>query len=322
MSQTEPSGPLVYLDAPTPFNDVGADVILRTSDNIDFRTFKSILSLASPFFRSMFNLPQPNIGGHDGAMVGGLTGEIKDGLPVITLTEPSEVIELMLTFCYPVRNPVLDTLEETVQLWETARKYDMEELIQWVGERLVDQRFLEEEPARAYVMACRHKVVPLAKAAARWTLQYPITKLFEHFDDLQGITADEYLPLLRYHRRCSDDVSLLASRPGSKWTIRTNYVFFSRLCTTCPKYSGSVFVSRKSRLVPQWWMDYMESTGEALAIMPCSSVCKGVTLRKALEIARDCQHCSQSVMDMKLFSDELKEEIDRVVSKVELEILF
>ena len=39
-----------------PFDDPNADVILRSRDNVDFRTFKLMLSLASEFFKDMFSL--------------------------------------------------------------------------------------------------------------------------------------------------------------------------------------------------------------------------------------------------------------------------
>ena len=51
------------IDAGAPFDSLHADVILRSSDNIDFRTFKLLLSLASPFFEGMFemhHLPMPS----------------------------------------------------------------------------------------------------------------------------------------------------------------------------------------------------------------------------------------------------------------------
>ncbi|ETW75378.1 hypothetical protein HETIRDRAFT_456000 [Heterobasidion irregulare TC 32-1] len=47
------------VDAQFPFDEPHADVILRSSDNTDFRVYENILSLASPFFRELFSLPQP-----------------------------------------------------------------------------------------------------------------------------------------------------------------------------------------------------------------------------------------------------------------------
>ncbi|KAJ7750603.1 hypothetical protein B0H16DRAFT_1318583 [Mycena metata] len=43
---------------PQPF-DESTDAILRSSDDLDFPVHRAVLSLASPFFRDMFSIPQP-----------------------------------------------------------------------------------------------------------------------------------------------------------------------------------------------------------------------------------------------------------------------
>ncbi|EIN03893.1 hypothetical protein PUNSTDRAFT_29952, partial [Punctularia strigosozonata HHB-11173 SS5] len=62
-----------------------ADVILRTSDNVDFRVYKLILSLASPFFSDMFTLPQ--------AMDANVGQPVP---PVINMAEDSATIDCLL----------------------------------------------------------------------------------------------------------------------------------------------------------------------------------------------------------------------------------
>jgi BTB/POZ domain len=42
-----------------PVSQHGSDVILRSSDHVDFYVYKIVLSLVSPFFEDMFSLPQP-----------------------------------------------------------------------------------------------------------------------------------------------------------------------------------------------------------------------------------------------------------------------
>jgi BTB/POZ domain len=66
-------------DADAPFNNLKADVILRSADNVDFRVFKSILSLSSPIFDDMFALPQ--VSGADNR------NEMEDSLSVVQLAE-------------------------------------------------------------------------------------------------------------------------------------------------------------------------------------------------------------------------------------------
>ena len=79
--------------AAAPFDHAKADIILRSSDNIDFRVFKLFLSLASPFFETLFDIPQPDEENGD--------QEIKDGLVVVPVTEDSKTLDALLRFCYP-----------------------------------------------------------------------------------------------------------------------------------------------------------------------------------------------------------------------------
>ncbi|KZP05265.1 hypothetical protein FIBSPDRAFT_680381, partial [Athelia psychrophila] len=60
------------------FDDHKADVILRSSNNVDFRCYKVLLSFASTFFDGMFSLPQPNGADSDG-------DAMKDGLHVVPM---------------------------------------------------------------------------------------------------------------------------------------------------------------------------------------------------------------------------------------------
>ena len=44
--------------ATTPFDNPSADVIIRTSDHVNFSVFNVILSKASAYFKDMFSLPK------------------------------------------------------------------------------------------------------------------------------------------------------------------------------------------------------------------------------------------------------------------------
>lgn len=123
--------PIVTL-ANAPFDKSNADIILRSSDNVDFRVFKQLLIIASPFFESMFTLSQPA----DLEIVSFQC--LKDSLPVVPLSESSEVVEALLMFCYPrwSQKPVLGTLEEIQDVLEAAIKYEMEDVKNVIQEML------------------------------------------------------------------------------------------------------------------------------------------------------------------------------------------
>ena len=69
--------------AQPPFDKLSADVILRSSDRVDFRVHRTILVEASPVFSDMFSLPQP-------------TAEMIDGCAWVRLhDDPSDVLHLL-----------------------------------------------------------------------------------------------------------------------------------------------------------------------------------------------------------------------------------
>ncbi|EEB95165.1 hypothetical protein MPER_05910, partial [Moniliophthora perniciosa FA553] len=67
------------------FNDPKADVILRTSDGVDFMMYKTLLSLSSSFFDGMFSLPQPES-----------VNTNQNGLPIVPIPESSAATEKLL----------------------------------------------------------------------------------------------------------------------------------------------------------------------------------------------------------------------------------
>ena len=52
----ETTNSLPIMQVETSFDDPTTDVILRTSDHVDFRVHRAVLSLASPAFRDIFAL--------------------------------------------------------------------------------------------------------------------------------------------------------------------------------------------------------------------------------------------------------------------------
>jgi len=74
-----------------PFDDVpDANLIIRSSDLIDFRVHKPVLAMASPFFKVLLSLPQPS----DSPSI--------DGLPVVQLYEDSELLNTLVSMLYPI----------------------------------------------------------------------------------------------------------------------------------------------------------------------------------------------------------------------------
>jgi len=90
-----------------------ANLIIRSSDLVNFRVHKSILAMVSPFFRDLFSLHQlPD-------------SEFVDGLPLIKLSEHAELLNTLLSLIYPVCVAIPDSYEKVLNLLAACQKYDM-----------------------------------------------------------------------------------------------------------------------------------------------------------------------------------------------------
>ena len=97
--------------ARAPFNRSFVDVVLRTSDKVEFHLSKVVLMLASEFFEDMFSgdsLAPPSPGERQ----------------IVDVPEDSHVLDPLLRFCYPVDDPVLDDLNMLNRVLAIAVKYD------------------------------------------------------------------------------------------------------------------------------------------------------------------------------------------------------
>ncbi|KAJ7502629.1 hypothetical protein B0H11DRAFT_1989394 [Mycena galericulata] len=145
-----------------PFDNEDADVILRSSDEVDFRVFKLILSLSSSFFKDTFSLPQaPDLSkGAD--------------IQVVEILEDSHVLDKLLRFCYPCEDPVVKTLDEIHAVIEAMMKYDMLEVVKRAKQVL--RSFAKSHPVAVFAISCRYEWEDLARTAARAALAVPLRK--------------------------------------------------------------------------------------------------------------------------------------------------
>ena len=96
-SQIRPTpSPPKLLDLPD------ANIIIRSSDLGYFRLHKSVLSLVSPIFKDLLSIPQPS------------DGETVDGLPVVQLSEDSELLNSLISILYPVGRVIPRSYEKVL----------------------------------------------------------------------------------------------------------------------------------------------------------------------------------------------------------------
>ncbi|KIP11914.1 hypothetical protein PHLGIDRAFT_33182 [Phlebiopsis gigantea 11061_1 CR5-6] len=147
-----------------PFNVPRTDVVFTTADGVEFRLFKNVLSIASPFFADMFSLAQPEAQAAVPSTELGNTASIH-------ITESSQTFDSLLRFCYPVADPVVTSLRELELILDAARKYQMEEATNLANRML--RQFVDEDPLRTFALACRFGAEAESRlAAAAWKHLY------------------------------------------------------------------------------------------------------------------------------------------------------
>ncbi|TFY83074.1 hypothetical protein EWM64_g945 [Hericium alpestre] len=199
--------------ADTPFNNKAADVILRTSDKVDFYVYKAILSLASPVFESMFSLPQP-ASASDASLGDGPTASH----PVIDVSEDSRTMDSVLHFCYPVRRPSMTKLVDVGPVLLAAFKYEMNVVL--AVARIALEQCIDQDTLGAFALALRCELYDVCSKAAKQFAQHPFLSLDSK--ELDHIKADRYRQLLKYHDSFARDSNFVV--PPEAWSNRCENV--------------------------------------------------------------------------------------------------
>ena len=96
---------------PETYDVSDTNLILRSSDLVDFRVHKSVLATVSPFFKDLLSLPQLS------------DSESVDGIPVVQLSEDSELLNCLVSILCPVRTVVPNSYDKVLYLFATCRQY-------------------------------------------------------------------------------------------------------------------------------------------------------------------------------------------------------
>ena len=88
-----------------------SDITLRSSDQVDYHVHKVILSTSSPFFKSMFSLPQPN------------ASFSEKHHPIVDRPKNGTPVNILLAFNYPVVSeaPEFDFFNEIMDAFAAAK---------------------------------------------------------------------------------------------------------------------------------------------------------------------------------------------------------
>ena len=171
-----------------------ASIIIRSSDQVDFRAHKSVLAISSPFFKDLLSLPQPP------------DAEIVDGLPVVALPEDASLLNSLISLLYPLTPVIPDSYQKVLALLAVCKKYEMEAVQSTIWTMIKARTFLAPVNANwfsAYAIASDMELVPEAEEAARLTLGQPMT--FESLGEgLRLFKGRALYDLVRYRGKNRD----------------------------------------------------------------------------------------------------------------------
>jgi hypothetical protein len=200
---------------PQPLQVRDANIIIRSSDLVNFPVHKSVLAMASPFFRDLLSLPQPS------------DSESVNGLPVIQLSEDAELLICLISLLYPVRPVIPNSYDKVLYLLAACQKYDMIEVQSSIRAEVNRGRFPVPAGTKvfgAYAIASSKGLIPELENAARLTLGYPMT--FEILgEELRLFDGYALRDLARFRKLCRNNfvtclksfLEVDASRPSSMW---------------------------------------------------------------------------------------------------------
>jgi hypothetical protein len=308
----------VVVDAAPPFDATSApqaDVIIRSSDNVDFRVLAAFLAHSSPIFRSMFTLPR----GH-----GKDVDDTKDGLPTVSLPENGKVLYRLLHLGYPIcataasHAAKMHTLPDVRAVLDAALKYEMDDVVTLVRKELIAPQFLEKEPLCVFALSIHYRFENEAKVAATMTRG---TRLrLSYGPELETITGGDLIRLQEYHASGADAASKVAT--DLRWITSSDWIWFE--CDECKAQRGArmkiIYISegRRLRVYSGWWLEFMELARKALRKAPMgSTVLERELIKEALVNAISCSGCGpRAITELHDFGELFAAEIERVLSKV------
>ncbi len=204
-----------------------ADIIVRTSDLTSFLVHKSVLASSSWVFRDMFTLPWPP------------NNEMVNGLPVVDISEDSELVRSLITMLYPIPSEIPASYDRILALLAAAQKYDMgavQSSIRAEVARGPPPALDGAQAFRAYAIANSSGLRPEMDMAASLTLDQPMT--FEHLgDELRLFEGQALRELASFRKGCRDN---LVSCFESFLNIDSGH---SKIWVGCPKHVSYLLIS-------------------------------------------------------------------------------
>ncbi|KAF7798742.1 hypothetical protein EIP86_009967 [Pleurotus ostreatoroseus] len=334
---TETSDPQLATPPTHPFTRDDADIVLRSSDGVDFHVHRMVLILASPTLQSLFTVPQPTYTTPDSSEM------TKDGKPIVDMHgEDAQTLEAVLREWYPSMESIAyQDLSIVVKVLVMSSKFDMKGIAERMESVLQKKSFLTKDPLRVYAIASRFGLRQAAEAAAKESLLHPAIPA-KCPEDYETMSAADHHKLLAYRARCTrvlDDILI-----GWKWYTSSSSwpfenIYKSTWCTcTGPgsygavekgyhrltgNYNSLIMRLRGNMSSPcaHWFLEHIERVRVAFAhVVTGSTVTAPDNIQQTFTTIREaglnCECARAGPQDLLMFSNELAKQVDKALSLV------
>ena len=180
---------------PEELNDPSGDIILRSSDQVEFRASRWPLQRLSPVLSDMFHLPDPPTLAEPSAP------------PVVQMDETAPVIEALLRLCYPIDPPIVKDTRTIALIIEAIVKLQAERRCRW-WIRMTTENLVTVNPWAMYAIllasgrkSCDYNFEEEIRMAARKTVGRQVVRPWA---EASMISAADYDRLLIYHSDCKN----------------------------------------------------------------------------------------------------------------------
>ena len=264
-----------------------SDVILRTSDKVDFYSLAVVLQESSRLFADRIVALR---------RASGFKGADQPRL-LIVVEEDAQTVQEMLEWIYRIAigvpPPRLSSIEHVSRLTALFHKYGCDSPILVLKQRLVD--YMYDWPYDVYALACRYRYDEETALASKFTHRLP----FYH-----GLNRTPVDPIDPHDWHSLQDIQLVR-KGGVKHELEYWAGVEAVRCSSCAGLDG-VSVQGK------WWNIFLERAANELERSPIPDViCSKRFVRRCVRRAR-CSGCTRAATEfqrvgfMSTFADDLE----------------
>ena len=210
-----------FIDAEKPFDSSGkADMILRSTDRIDFYVLRGLIGFVTPAFDSVSSTSQ------------------KNGLPILDIEEDSAILRQLLSLIHPCVESQIDDIDTFMRVARAAKRHGMSVVGEMLKQQLDVSQHIVEDPVRTLWVAIAFGWKQVAKKAAMHALALPSVIVLDK--ELWLVTGADVYWFYKYRLACGDAAcqavlhdELFAS-PMTRWDYKAVERIIERL-KSCPR---------------------------------------------------------------------------------------